>query len=49
LKTVALTAILFVAYKYRKKEKTPAWVVPIIALLTTVNISLAIFGSAVTE
>jgi hypothetical protein len=49
LKTVALTAILFVAYKYRKKEKTPAWVVPIIALLTTVNISLAIFGSVVTE
>lgn len=49
LKSGVLTAILFIAYRFRKKEKTPAWVVPIIALLTTVNISLAVFGSVVTE
>jgi hypothetical protein len=49
LKSIALTVIFFIAYSFRKKEKTPVWVVPTIFLLTTLNIVLAIFGGAVAE
>jgi hypothetical protein len=43
LKSMVITAIFFIAYGYNKKEKTAKWVVPLIALLTVVNISLAVF------
>lgn len=49
VKAIVLTAIFFIAYTFKKNEKTPAWVVPIIALLTTVNIALAIFGPVVND
>ncbi len=49
LKSIALTVIFFIAYSFRKKEKTPVWAVPTIFLLTTINIVLAIFGGAVAE
>ena len=42
LKAVALTAIFFIAYTFNKKEKTPVWVVPTIAGLTTLNIVFAV-------
>lgn len=41
-KAMVLTAIFFLAYMYKKKEKTPAWVVPAIAGLTVLNIVLAV-------
>ena len=44
LKLIALVFIFLLAFRYRKKDKTPIWVVPAIAGLTTVNIVLAIFG-----
>lgn len=46
LKSIALTAIFFIAYTYRKKENTPKWAVPVIFLLTTVNIMFAVIGGA---
>jgi hypothetical protein len=42
LKSMVITIIFFIAYGNRKKEKTAKWVVPVIALLTVVNISLAV-------
>jgi hypothetical protein len=39
---MVITVIFFIAYGYRKKETTAKWVVPVIALLTVVNISLAV-------
>lgn len=47
LKSIIITAIFFVAYSFNKKEKTPTWVVPGIALLTTVNVGLAVLGPIV--
>ena len=44
LKAIALTVIFFVAYTYRKKEKTPVWVMPSIFGLVLFNIVLAVFG-----
>jgi hypothetical protein len=44
LKAIALTVIFFVAYTYRKKDKTPVWVMPSIFGLVLFNIVLAIFG-----
>jgi hypothetical protein len=46
LKTISLTVIFFIAYTYRKKETTPKWAVPVIFLLTTLNIVLAVVGGA---
>jgi hypothetical protein len=46
LKSIALTAIFFIAYTYRKKENTPKWAVPVIFLLTTFNIVLAVLVGA---
>jgi hypothetical protein len=46
LKSISLTAIFFIAYTYRKKEATPKWAVPVIFLLTTLNIVLAVVGGA---
>jgi hypothetical protein len=46
LKSIALTAIFFIAYTYRKKEKTPVWAVPTIFLLTTFSIVLAVVVGA---
>lgn len=42
LKSIVITIIFFIAYGYRKKQTTAKWVVPVIALLTVVNISLAV-------
>jgi len=44
LKTVGLTLIFFLAYANKKKEVTPKYVVPTIALLTVFNIAVAIIG-----
>ena len=44
LKLIALVFIFVIAFRYRKKDLTPVWAVPSIALLTTINIVLAIFG-----
>ncbi len=41
-KSIVVTAIFFIAYSYNKKEKTPTWVVPAIAGLTTLNIVFAV-------
>lgn len=46
LKTISLTVIFFIAYTYRKKEVTPKWALPVIFLLTTLNIVLAVAGGA---
>lgn len=46
LKSIALTAVFFIAYTFRKKEKTPVWAVPAIFALTTFNIILAVFVGA---
>ena len=45
VKAIVITVIFFVAYTYNKKEKTPKWVIPVIGLLTIVNISVAVLGS----
>jgi hypothetical protein len=46
-KSVIITGIFFIAYSFNKKEKTPGWVVPVIALLTTTNVALAVLGPIV--
>lgn len=46
-KSVAITAIFFIAYSFNKKDVTPKWVVPTIAGLTVLNIALAVFGPIV--
>ena len=46
-KSIVITAIFFIAYSFNKKEKTPKWVVPVIALLTTTNVALAVLGPIV--
>jgi hypothetical protein len=46
-KSVIITAIFFIAYAFNKRDKAPKWVVPVIALLTIVNISLAVLGPIV--
>lgn len=46
-KSVIITGIFFIAYAFNKKEKTPGWVVPVIALLTTTNVALAVLGPIV--
>ena len=43
-KSIIITGIFFIAYAFNKKEKTPGWVVPVIALLTTTNVALAVLG-----
>jgi hypothetical protein len=48
-KSIVITAIFFIAYSYNKREKTAKWVVPVIALLTVVNISLAVLGPIVID
>ena len=42
LKSASLTAILFIAYAYKKKQTTPKWVVPLIMGLTITNLSMAV-------
>lgn len=44
VKAIALTVIFFIAYTYRKKDKTPIWVMPSIFGLVLLNIVLAVFG-----
>jgi hypothetical protein len=46
-KSIIITAIFFIAYSFNKKDKTPKWVVPVIALLTTTNVALAVLGPIV--
>ncbi|MFM6979972.1 MAG: hypothetical protein ACKOWE_01020 [Micrococcales bacterium] len=43
-KAIVITVIFFIAYTYNKKTQTPKWVIPVIGLLTIVNISLAVLG-----
>ena len=44
-KSIVITVIFFLAYGNNKKgEATNKWVVPLIALLTITNISLAVLG-----
>jgi hypothetical protein len=45
LKSIVITAIFFIAFGYKKKEKTAKWVVPAIAGLTILNITFAVFSS----
>ncbi|MEY4390624.1 MAG: hypothetical protein RLZZ400_367 [Actinomycetota bacterium] len=49
IKSIVITAIFFIAYSFNKKEVTPKWVVPTIALLTTVNIAFAVLGHIVVD
>ena len=42
LKSIALTAIFFIAYTYSKKANTPKWVVPAIMALTILNVIFAV-------
>jgi Na+/pantothenate symporter len=49
VKSVAITAIFFIAYTYQKKEQTPKWVVPSILLLTILNIAVAVLLGMTTE
>ncbi|MBJ7280457.1 MAG: hypothetical protein JHD31_01090 [Rhodoluna sp.] len=46
LKLIVLVFIFLLAFRYRKKDQTPVWVVPAIALLTTLNIVFAVLGQA---
>ncbi len=46
LKLIALVFIFLLAFRYRKKDQTPVWVVPAIAGLTTLNIVFAVLGQA---
>jgi hypothetical protein len=41
LKSIVITAIFFIAYTYRKSEKTPKWVVPSILGLVVFNVLVA--------
>ena len=49
LKTLLLSGIFVIAYTFRKKEKTPVWAVPLIFILTTINMALAVVGGATSE
>ena len=42
IKSAVITAIFFIAYTFNKKENTPKWVVPVIGLLTVVNLCVAV-------
>jgi hypothetical protein len=42
IKSAVITAIFFIAYTFNKKENTPKWVVPVIGLLTVINLSVAV-------
>ena len=49
LKSIAITAIFFIAYTYRKSEKTPKWVVPSILGLTILNVIIATVVGMITN
>ncbi len=42
IKSIGITALFFIAYTYRNKEKTPKWVVPTILGLTILNVAVAV-------
>lgn len=46
-KSVIITAIFFIAYAFNKRQVAPKWAVPVIALLTTTNVALAVLGPIV--
>jgi chromate transport protein ChrA len=47
-KSIVITIIFFLAYGFSKKDlSTKKWVVPVIGLLTIVNVSLAVLGPIV--
>lgn len=48
-KSIIITVVFFLAYSYNKKTTTPKWVVPVIGLLTIVNVVLAVFGPIVMD
>lgn len=41
IKGIGITGIFFIAYTYQKKEQTPKWVVPVLLLLTLMNLFVA--------
>jgi len=48
VKAVIITAIFFLAYGFSKKDlSTRKWVVPVIGLLTIINICVAVLGPIV--
>jgi hypothetical protein len=42
IKSAVITAIFFIAYTFNKKQTTPKWVVPVIGLLTVINLCVAV-------
>ncbi|MEN9752740.1 MAG: hypothetical protein RL670_431 [Actinomycetota bacterium] len=49
LKGSVITAIFFIAYAYAKKDKTPKWVVPVLGLLTFLNVCFAVISGMIAE
>lgn len=49
IKGIGITGIFFIAYTYQKKENTPKWVVPVLLLLTLMNLFTATIMGMVTE
>ena len=49
IKGIGVTGIFFLAYTYQKKENTPKWVVPVLLLLTLMNLFVATIMGMVTE
>lgn len=41
IKGIGITGIFLLAYTYQKKEQTPKWVVPVLLLLTLMNLFVA--------
>ena len=49
VKGIAIAGIFTLAYMYNKKDKLPTWVLPVIGLLTTVNIAVATISGMTEE
>lgn len=47
VKGLAITGIFTLAYMFNKKDKIPTWVLPVIGLLTVVNIAVATISGMV--
>lgn len=49
IKGIGITGIFLLAYTYQKKEQTPKWVVPVLLLLTLMNLFVATIMGVVVE